>query len=136
MSSTVTASFKIESWDEEEWQESPEGMKFSKAQVTKTFTGELSGTSRAQFLFAYGQGGNGYVGHERLDVSIGGSKGSFVLQHQAVGLVSDEGGAEWHIVPGTGTGDLAGIQGTASMRRLPDGGHTFNLTYDILDELV
>ncbi|MBW4720348.1 DUF3224 domain-containing protein [Saccharothrix obliqua] len=136
MSKTATASFTLDSWDEDEWQESPDGMKFSRASVTKTFTGDLEGSSRAQFLFAYGQGGAGYVGHERLDVTVNGSRGTFVLQHQAVGLISDEGGAEWHIVPGTGTEDLAGIQGTATMRKLPDGGHTFTLTYDILDELV
>ena len=135
--STATASFTLDSWDEDEWQETPDGMKFSRASVTKTYSGELEGTSRAQFLFAYGKGGAGYVGHEVIEVSIGGSKGSFMLQHQAVGLMSDEeGGAEWHIVPGTGTEGLAGIQGTATMRKLEDGSHTYTLNYELLDELV
>ncbi|OLR94811.1 DUF3224 domain-containing protein [Actinokineospora bangkokensis] len=137
MSTTVTASFKLDSWDEEEWQASPEGMKFSKAELTKTYTGGVEGSSRGQFLFAFGQGGAGYVGHEQLEVVVEGRKGTFILQHQAVGLTSDEeGGADWHIVPGTGTGDLAGIQGTATMRKLDDGSHTFSLAYEILPELV
>lgn len=137
MDTTVKAAFNLDSWDEEEWRDSPEGMKFSRAKVTKTYTGELEGTSAAEFLFAYGKGGAGYVGHERLDVTIAGAQGSFILQHQAVGLMSDEeGGAEWHIVPGTGTDGLAGIQGTATMRKAEDGTHTFTLTYELLDELA
>lgn len=136
MSTTATATFSLDSWNEETWQDAPEGMKFSRAKVTKTFTGELEGSSQAEFLFAYGLGGNGYVGHERFDVTIDGNKGTFILQHQAVGLASDEGGAQWHIVPGTGTGDLAGIQGTATMRKLEDGSHTFTLEYELLGELV
>ena len=56
--------------------------------------------------------GDRHAALERVEGTIDGRTGTFLLQHGGAG---DETGQEafGHIVPGTGTGDLAGITGTA-----------------------
>ncbi len=85
---------------------------FGRLSIDKVFHGDLEGTSRGQML-AEGDGKGefgGYVALERVTGSLGGRKGSFVLQHS---------GTLWHrrpemtvtVVPGSGTGELRGLAG-------------------------
>jgi hypothetical protein len=124
----ATSAFSINSWDEQPYDEQ-EGAKLSRTRVTKTFRGDLEGTSTAELLMAIAvtAGGMAYVGFERIIGSLHGQAGSFVLHHNASGSAAAGPSATWTIVPGTGTGALAGIQGTGVITRHPDGSHTFNL---------
>jgi Protein of unknown function (DUF3224) len=49
-----------------------------------------------------------YLANERVTGTLDGRAGTFVLQHGAW-----EGGQWGHVVPGSGTGALAGLRGTA-----------------------
>ncbi len=107
-----TVEFEVLSWDESWTGELEPGWVLARATVRKKLTGAVEGTSVAE-VSTTGQGtGRAYSALERVEGSIGGRTGSFLLQHGGAG---DETGQEafGHIVPGTGTGELAGLTGTA-----------------------
>ncbi|MGY0232952.1 DUF3224 domain-containing protein [Longispora urticae] len=105
-----------------------EGGQMSRTHWDKTFTGDLAGTSAVEaVMLGLDDGGPSiYVGIERIEGTLHGRAGSFVLLHSATHHESG-GLAEWVIAPGSGTGELTGISGTG--RILP--GHEFTLTYDL-----
>jgi hypothetical protein len=113
----VTGEFEIVGWDDTLYFEDadPDGTKLAKVTVRKTFTGDVAGTSVTELLTAGGGTGRGYVASELFEGSIDGRKGSVVFQHGGVG---DDTGSEafGNIVPGTGSGELAGLRGTVSYR--------------------
>lgn len=128
----ATCAFIIDTWQADPYDDR-DGIALSRTRVTKTFTGELAGTSTAELLMAMAPHESAsYVGFERIDGSLHGRQGSFVLHHSA----SAEGGkqtASWTIVPDTGTGELAGIRGAARILIAPDGGHTLELAYELAE---
>lgn len=91
----------------------------------RRFDGEISGEGTADVLIARGTADQlGYVATERFVGSVLGRSGTFLLQHGAAidrGVMTPFG----YIVPGTGTGELAGIRGEVKVA--PD---TLTLTYD------
>ena len=128
MDTTLEAEFEITGWEETDLVEGD--VRVYRAEVTKTFSGDVEGTSEAWLVMNTTSGAPAaYVGLEVLDVSLGELEGTFVLKHDAV--TTDEGPtADWTIVPGSGTGDLADIAGTADIERHDDGSHTFTLTVE------
>jgi len=118
------ASFTIDSWDSDDLLEAG-GRTFSRATVTKTFTGDIEGTSVGWLVLSMtATEGAEYVGLETFDVAIHGRAGRFVLLHQAAGspdLVS------WTVAPGSGTGELDGLAGSMTIEVADDGSHTCTL---------
>ena len=113
----VTGEFEVVGWDDTLYFESedPDGTKLARVTVRKTFTGAVAGTSVTELLTAGGGTGRGYVASELFEGSIDGRKGSVVFQHGGVG--DDTGGEAFgNIVPGTGSGELAGLRGAVSYR--------------------
>ncbi|MBI3688100.1 MAG: DUF3224 domain-containing protein [Actinobacteria bacterium] len=105
-----------------------DGMQMTRARWRKEFSGDLVGSSEIEFLMGSvdGEGAHVYVGVERVECTLHGRKGSFVLMHAATMLGTDH-NASWTIVPGSGTGELAGIGGRAEI--LPN--HDFVLEYHL-----
>jgi hypothetical protein len=70
----------------------------------------------AEFLqVARADGSASFVGIERVEGKVAGREGAFVLQDAGIvegNLVS----GEWFVVPGSGTGELAGLRGTGGFR--------------------
>ena len=100
--------------------------------IDKTFSGDLEGTSQGQMLSARGDIPNsaGYVAMERVEGTLHGKRGSFVLQHSA----SMDRGVPTQvitIVPDSGAGELVGISGTLTIV-IADGKHSYDLEYSIL----
>lgn len=99
--------------------------------LTKTFSGDLAGTSAGQMINAGdpGKGEAGYVALEMVEASIGGRSGSFAMQHS--GTIT---GGKQHlhilIVPGSGTGALAGISGSMAIV-ITGGAHHYTLSYAV-----
>lgn len=126
---TITATFEITGWDETTYDEPAEGPKLTRATVRKRFSGPLEGTSVAELLTAQGPGGAGYLASERVDGVLEGRRGTFVLQH---GGIDDAGDREAFgaIVPGSGTGQLVGLAGTAVYAHDKDGAR-LTLTYEL-----
>lgn len=133
MNAHATGTFEIETWDEKPYDER-DGTKLTRTHVTKTFHGDIEGTSTAELLMAYGtvEGSAAYAGFERIVGSVHGRSGSFVLHHTASsGASHGPPTAAWSVVPDSGTGELTGLRGEAAISVDSDGVHTFTLDYDL-----
>ncbi|MGH2486930.1 MAG: DUF3224 domain-containing protein [Ktedonobacterales bacterium] len=130
MTTRATGTFTLDSWEPQPYDEA-EGATLTRARVTKTFRGEIAGTSTAELLMAAaGEGSMAYVGFERLAVSVQGHAGTFVLHHNATASAAGQ-TATWTVLPHSGTGALQGLRGEARIVNEPDGGHSFILDYDL-----
>lgn len=69
-----------------------------------------------------------YVAIERLDVTLGGKSGRFLLQHAAP---SGDLPIRLTVVPGSGRNGLAGLQGEFSIAVGDDGTHAYTFDYDL-----
>lgn len=99
--------------------------------IAKTWHGDLSGAGHGLMLSAGdpAQGSAGYVALEVVEGTLHGRSGSLALQQ--LGVMRD-GGQElrYDVVPGSGTGDLAGLTGTLALT-VDEAGHTYALTYTL-----
>ncbi len=97
----------------------------------KVFSGgAIEGTSVVHFVSAAAEAGPlSYVALERIEGTLDGRAGAFVLQH--VGAIVD--GAPslaLTVVLGSGTGDLAGLAGSGTIEHTEAGAH-LDLDYDL-----
>jgi hypothetical protein len=107
----ANTTFKIVSWDENAYAERESGAKLTKASVRQAYEGDLVGEGSVEFLMSHSSEGSAhFVGLELVTGVLAGKQGTFVLQH--AGTYGSSGArSEWFIVPGSGTGELAGIAG-------------------------
>lgn len=129
MTTNAEATFEIETWEEKPYDEQ-DGTKLTRTRLTKTFHGDIEGTSTTELLMAYGavEGSAAYVGFERIVGRVHGRSGSFILHHTATGSHGTR-SASWSVVPDSGTGELRDLRGEARISIDPDGGHSFTLDY-------
>jgi hypothetical protein len=135
MSTRAIASFDVTAWDDAPYDEPADGPRLARATVRKAFRGDLEGESTAELLLCQsdpsgGAAGAGYVASERVVGRLGGRSGTFVLQHGGLSGGGEAPRTFGHVVPGSGTGGLAGLRGTAEISRDADGKHTLTLEYD------
>lgn len=134
MKRCAESTFDVTRWDPAPADESGEGPALGAATVSKRYAGDLAGEGRARLLTcqvdpADRAAGAGYVASERISGVLHGREGSFVVQHWGLlgpGAAPRTGG---HVVPGSGSGDLAGISGEMKIEVAPDGTHTLRLDY-------
>ncbi|WP_173160604.1 DUF3224 domain-containing protein [Phytohabitans suffuscus] len=132
MTENAKGTFTIEGWDQETFDDA-EGATLARATVSKTFTGDLVGTSRTRILMCVTQvdSSAAYVGFERFSGTVGGRAGTFVLHHSATADAADGQTLYWAIVPDSGTGDLRTIRGTGQIVVDAGGGHAYTLEYTL-----
>lgn len=97
----------------------------------KTFHGDLDAVSRGQMLAAGTsvKGSAGYVAIERVEGSLHGRPGTFVLQHRGV-MTRGTPELSVTVVPDSGTGELEGLD--ARMEIVIEGGrHSYVFDYSI-----
>ncbi|MEU4405681.1 DUF3224 domain-containing protein [Streptosporangium sp. NPDC023963] len=126
----ATGTFTIDSWDPQPYDEA-EGATLSRVHITKTFDGDLVGTSTTDIITAISQveTSAAYAGFERFTGIAHGRKGTFVLHHTATGHAG-ESALSWTILPDSGTGELSGIRGGGQIVN-DDGAHSFHLDYEL-----
>jgi Protein of unknown function (DUF3224) len=130
MSIHAVASFSVDSFDEQPWDDA-DGAKLTRTRITKTFHGDLEATSVGEFLMAHAQAGTAaYSGFERISGKLHGREGSFVLHHDAIQIGESQSGA-WTVLPDSATDGLHGLSGNGSISIGPAGDHTFVLDYDL-----
>jgi|SRR5688572_15214446 len=97
--------------------------------LDKQFHGDLVGTSKGEMLAARTAvtDSAGYVAIEHVTGTLGGRKGTFVLQHSGT-MTRGEQQLVITVVPDSGTGELAGLGGTMTIR-IAEGKHFYELTY-------
>jgi hypothetical protein len=99
--------------------------------IDKQIHGDLEATTKGE-MFSGGdpkQGAAGYVAIEVVTGTLAGKHGSFALQHSAT---MDKSGLKMTVivVPGSGTGELKGIEGTFTIH-IENGQHSYDLEYTV-----
>jgi hypothetical protein len=131
MKQTANARFAIKSWDEKPYSEKPGEPKLTQASVSKSFTGDIEGESQVEYLMMYRTDGTAtFVGLERISGKIGGKAGSFVLQRTGV-FEGGQAKETYSVIPGSGTGQLAGLTGEGTSSVGHGGEHPFSLSYEL-----
>lgn len=107
------------------------GSTLGRFSLDKQFHGDLEGTSKGEMLSAMTsvQGSAGYVAIERVSGSLHGKSGTFVLQHNGF-MTRGAPQLAIAVVPDSGTGQLAGLAGTMTIR-IEDGKHFYDLEYTL-----
>jgi len=97
--------------------------------LAKQYSGDLAGTSQGVMISAGepAKGIAGYVAMEMVTATLAGRSGRFALQHNGT---MDGSGQRLNvvIVPGSGTGALAGISGSMAIR-IENRQHFYALSY-------
>lgn len=136
MSNRAVSSFEVTGWDPTPYGEHEGSQTLSRATVKKAFSGELDGRSRAELLMCQAdasdlESGAGYVASELVVGQLGGREGSFVMQHWGLTGGGSPARTAGHVVPGSGTGELAGLSGEIEISVDSDGAHTIIIEYEI-----
>src|SRR5262245_54573570 len=127
----LSTRFDIKSWDEKPYRELPDGAKFARAEVVLAGTGDgLDAATWEALLYYAPDGTSTFVGQMQLTGEVDGRTGSFAMQ----GTGSYDGTTArmaLTVVPGSGTGDLAGVSGTAEHASTHDDYPHFPLNLDV-----
>jgi Protein of unknown function (DUF3224) len=99
--------------------------------LDKQFRGDLEAAGRGQMLAARTalEGSAGYVAIERVEGTLGGRRGSFVLQHSGT-MTRGVPQLIISVVPDSGTEQLAGLAGRMSID-IAGGRHSYAFEYTI-----
>lgn len=111
---SASSTFTITSWDEKAYHEEGDGRKLTRASVVYTYTGDIVGQSRSEFVMVYTSAEDAvYMGLEHVVGTLAGQAGSFVLKHSGI---ANAGGITNHyeVVAGSGTGALTGLTGSGT----------------------
>lgn len=105
------------------------------ATMEKLYEGGVSGRSATLFTAAFDHttGAGTYVAMESFEGLVDGRAGAFNFAHSATTSGSDRTDEFFLIVPGSGTGELAGIAGTGGLAVAEDGTHTLWFEYTLSD---
>jgi hypothetical protein len=103
----------------------------SRFSIDKQIHGDLEAATKGEMLSGGDpkQGTAGYVAIEVVTGTLAGRHGSFALQHSAT---MDASGLKMSVivVPGSGTGELKGIQGTFTIHN-ENGQHSYDFEYTL-----
>jgi len=101
-------------WKEEAYDELEGAPRLTQSRVTNVLEGDIEGESWEQYLMLYRHADScSFMVMERVIGNLAGYSGSFVLQGNGVyedGVAQ----ADLTIIPGSGTGQLAGLTGTGA----------------------
>jgi hypothetical protein len=99
--------------------------------IDKQFHVDLDATSKGEMLYAgTSKTSGGYVAIERVSGTLQGRQGTFVLQHNAT-MTNGAPQLNVIVVPGTGTGQLAGLSGTMNIIIASGGAHSYDFAYTL-----
>jgi len=93
-----------------------DGPSLVRIHVEEAFSGDIEGAGVVEFLqAAQADGSASFVGIERVTGAVAGRNGSFLLQDSGT-VTGNVVAGDWFVVPGSGTGELAGLRGEGGFR--------------------
>ena len=110
-----------------------EGVALGRMSLDKQFRGDLEATSKGEMLTAGTgvPGSAGYVAIERVEGTLHGRGGTFVLQHSGT-MTRGAPQLTITVVPDSGAGQLAGLAGRMTIT-IADGKHTYDFEYTLAE---
>jgi hypothetical protein len=131
MSKHADGTFKVEDWQEEEYGSLGDGRKLSRASVKQSIGGDIEGEGSVEWLMCYRPDKSAdFVGLQRVDGTLDGRRGSFVLRTSG-NFDGQVARAELIVVPGSGTGELDGIEGRGEFNSPLGTEANVSLDYDL-----
>ncbi|MGI5274548.1 DUF3224 domain-containing protein [Nonomuraea sp. CA-218870] len=128
----VQGPFDTADWNAEPPLEERDGVSLGRVTMTKKFHGALDATSTVHLTIVTTpvEESKAYVAVERVEGTLDGRSGSFVLLH---GATSDRGGQSLvvSVAPDSATGELRGLRGDMDIRIAPDGSHSYVFDYTL-----
>ena len=114
--------------------DSDEGAARARMSLDKHYHGDLEASAKGEMLSAMTAtpGSAGYVAIEKVVGTLGGRRGTFVLQHFAT-MTRGQPRLEIIVVPDSATGALAGLTGTMNIVIAEGGKHFYELEYALAD---
>lgn len=111
--------------------DSADGLVLGRTSFVKTFKGELEASSTVEMLSAGTptQGSAVYVALERVNGTLAGKRGNFVLAHYGV-MNRGTPSLKLEVAPDSGTGELVGLTGQMQIE-IKDGQHFYELEYQL-----
>jgi Protein of unknown function (DUF3224) len=100
--------------------------------IDKQFHGDIEGMSKGQMLTGMSEvkGAGSYVAIEKVDATLQGRKGTFILQHIGI-MVRGAPSLTITVVPDSGTGQLVGLTGKMNINIAEGGKHSYDLEYTL-----
>lgn len=107
------------------------GINLGRMSIDKTFSGELTATSKGEMLSVLTpvKGSAGYVAIEQVVGSLSGKSGAFVLQHFGT-MNKGQDRLILEVVPDSGVDELQGLSGKMAII-IKEGKHFYEFEYDI-----
>jgi len=125
----ASAVITVHKYEPDAYDEPAEGPVLTRIHVEESFAGDISGDGVVEFLQAAAADGSAsFVGIERIAGTLGGRTGTFLLQDAGTVQGSIVSG-EWFVIPGSGTGQLAGLRGEGGFRANLGEGAQVHLDY-------
>jgi len=124
----AAAVITVHKYEPAAYDEPADGPALTRIHVEESFSGDITGDGAVEFLqAARADGSASFVGIERVTGELGGRSGTFLLQD--AGTVRDNiVSGDWFVIPGSGTGQLAGLRGEGGFRA--DLGESAQVTLD------
>ena len=125
----ANAVITVHKYEPASYEEQAEGPALTRIHVEEGFSGDISGDGVVEFLqAARADGSASFVGIERVTGTLAGREGSFLLQ-DAGSVEGNVVSGEWFVIPGSGTGELAGLRGEGGFRANLGEGAQVHLDY-------
>jgi hypothetical protein len=120
----ASAAITVRKYEPVAYDEPAAGPVLSRIHVEEGFSGDIEGDGAAEFLQAARPDGSGsFAGIERVAGRLAGREGTFLLQDAGT-VENDIVSGNWFVIPGSGTGELAGLRGEGGFRaHLGEGAH-------------
>ena len=125
----ASAVITVRKYEPAAYDQPAEGPALTRIHVEESFAGDISGAGVVEFLQAARPDGSAsFVGIERVTGTLGGRTGTFLLQDAGTVRGSIVSG-DWFVIPGSGTGQLAGLRGEGGFRANLGEGAQVHLDY-------
>lgn len=131
MTARAEGAFTVASWAEDTYQDLDGQGKLTRAKVGYHLSGGIEGEATWEALMFYRADGTAeYTGLQQVTARIAGRSGTCVMF--ADGAFADGAASgTWRVIPGSGTGGLAGLRGSGTSVATSTPPGTFTLDYEL-----
>ena len=129
--SIVRGTFTVTGGDEQTISDAEGEFRLTRVRGTQRFEGGIAGEGSVDWVMAYAPDRSArFLGFQRVAGSIGGRSGAFVMESTGFHDGRSSVGT-WRVVPNSGTGELAGINGHGSFEAPGGAVVSYELEYDL-----
>jgi hypothetical protein len=126
----ATGTFEITGMHDDPWHQRDGEPRLTRAGGTQRFHGDIEGDGAVEWVVCYRDGGARLLGLQRIEATVGGRSGTFVME-----ATSDHDGRRssgtWKVIGGSGSGGLAGITGSGGFEAAGGRSVSYRLDYEL-----